>query len=90
MGYVPSRWGDLNWPDIQTYVHEEPIRKKRDGNKIQQTIYIDHALMRPESYGTIRLASTNAEDNPIIDPKFFEKGEDLERLIDGKTRHIIL
>jgi len=84
MGYIPSRLGDITWPDIQVYVIEEPLRKENNKNLIQQTIYFHHVLMRPESHGTIRLASRNPEDNPLIDFKIYQKGQDLERHIDGR------
>jgi len=84
MGYVPSTlYNDLSWPDIQTYVHEEVVVPS--GGQPEQHIYIDHALMRPESYGTVRLASNNPEDRPIIDPRFFEEPNDLERFVDGEN-----
>jgi choline dehydrogenase-like flavoprotein len=82
MGYVPSTlYNDKAWPDIQTYVHERVVTQKN--GVVDQHIYIDHALMRPESYGTVRLASTNPKDSPIIDDMFFQEPKDLERLVDG-------
>jgi choline dehydrogenase-like flavoprotein len=81
MGYVPSKlFDDKSWPDIQSYVHERVVLN----NFVpEQQIYIDHALLRPSSYGTVRLASNNINDQPLIDFRFFENPNDLERLVDG-------
>jgi choline dehydrogenase-like flavoprotein len=40
-------------------------------------------LMRPKSRGEIRLASSNPDDYPVIDPQFFTSGDDLEILFKG-------
>lgn len=41
------------------------------------------ALQRPLSRGTIRLASTNPLDAPLVDPNYFAALSDLERLVQG-------
>jgi choline dehydrogenase-like flavoprotein len=48
-------------------------------------------LLRPESRGTVRLKSANADDSPIIDPKFYSKKPDLDKLLWGlkECRRII-
>ena len=40
-------------------------------------------LMRPLSRGTIRLASTDPHDKPLIDPQYFSNIQDLKVLIEG-------
>uniref|UniRef100_A0A0P6FW01 Glucose dehydrogenase (FAD, quinone) n=1 Tax=Daphnia magna TaxID=35525 RepID=A0A0P6FW01_9CRUS len=40
-------------------------------------------LLRPESTGTIRLASSDPYTAPLIDPKYFSKIQDLNVLIEG-------
>ncbi|XP_032795569.2 LOW QUALITY PROTEIN: glucose dehydrogenase [FAD, quinone] [Daphnia magna] len=40
-------------------------------------------LLRPESTGTIRLASSDPYTAPLIDPKYFDKIQDLNVLIEG-------
>ncbi|XP_032795568.2 glucose dehydrogenase [FAD, quinone] [Daphnia magna] len=40
-------------------------------------------LLRPESTGTIRLASADPHTAPLIDPKYFEKEQDLKVLVEG-------
>ncbi|ODM87786.1 Oxygen-dependent choline dehydrogenase, partial [Orchesella cincta] len=40
-------------------------------------------LGRPKSVGQLRLASTNPEDNPIIDPQYLKHPDDVEALLHG-------
>jgi choline dehydrogenase-like flavoprotein len=40
-------------------------------------------LLRPKSRGTIRLASSNPHDHPIIDPHYQEDPQDLETIMAG-------
>lgn len=40
-------------------------------------------LVRPKSRGTLRLASPNPHDHPLIDPRYFSAKGDLETLIEG-------
>ncbi|KAH9631911.1 hypothetical protein HF086_014383 [Spodoptera exigua] len=44
-----------------------------------QVHFITHRLMYPESRGEVRLNSTNPEDNPIIDLKYYANENDLNR-----------
>lgn len=41
------------------------------------------ALIYPESRGTVRLASNNPLDAPLIDPAYLSQGRDAEVLLDG-------
>jgi len=51
--------------------------------------YSIHAtLLRPKSVGTVRLASNNAKDAPLIDPNFFSDEDDLNRLIKGLQKSL--
>ena len=40
-------------------------------------------LLKPQSRGTVRLASPDPEAAPLIDPRYFSAGDDLERLAAG-------
>ncbi|XP_022817584.1 glucose dehydrogenase [FAD, quinone]-like [Spodoptera litura] len=44
-----------------------------------QVHFITHRLLYPESRGEVRLNSTNPEDSPVIDPKYYTNENDLER-----------
>lgn len=40
-------------------------------------------LLRPKSRGSVRLASSNPFDPPLVDLNFFENERDIERLVEG-------
>jgi len=74
---------DLDRPDVQIVFvpgHRAPPPK---------VIEVGHGyscfavLLRPESRGTVSLASAKPEDAPIIDPQFFSSGDDLDVLARG-------
>ena len=46
-------------------------------------IQIDINLERPNSSGSVRLASSNPCDHPLIDPNFFSDPQDLDELVRG-------
>lgn len=49
----------------------------------QNGMYIATLLLHPCSVGTIRLKSSNPDDEPLIDPKFLDKSEDARVLVEG-------
>ena len=44
---------------------------------------LNSCVLRPGSRGSVRLASTNAKDQPLVDPNYFEDPEDLRLSIGG-------
>ena len=46
-------------------------------------VQIDINLERPRSSGTVRLASADALDHPLIDPNYFASRRDLDELVQG-------
>ena len=40
-------------------------------------------LLRPKSMGTIRLASNNYQDHPIIDPQYLKHPDDVKTLVEA-------
>lgn len=40
-------------------------------------------LLRPKSYGSVRLASANPQDLPLVDPDFLASRDDMDRLVKG-------
>jgi choline dehydrogenase len=46
-------------------------------------IVLAAALVQPESRGTVKLASTNPQDAPIIDTNYLATGRDARRLLEG-------
>lgn len=43
-------------------------------------------LLQPQSRGSVRLASADARDMPLIDPGFFSHAEDMPRMVRGVQR----
>jgi len=72
----------LDRPDVQmTFLVGLKSNAKTIPSKHGYMILIQ--LLRPLSTGSVRLASANPADKPIIDPNFFEHREDLETLMRG-------
>ena len=40
-------------------------------------------LLRPKSVGTVKIASKNPDDDPLIDPNYLSNDEDMEVMIKG-------
>jgi choline dehydrogenase len=75
--------GNHDWPDIQlalcTGIVDDHTRKNHLGHG-----YTLHAtLMRPSSRGSVRLASSDPQAAPLIDPAFLSDDDDLQRLVRG-------
>ena len=76
MPYAPA-------PDVQW--HFVPAMLEDHGRtKVKGHGFSLHAcVLRPESRGTVRLASRNAEDAPRIDPNFLDDDRDIATLREG-------
>ena len=46
-------------------------------------VTLNSALMRPKSRGSVRLASSNPAEAPLIDPNYWDDPDDLERSLRG-------
>ncbi len=46
-------------------------------------VTLNAALVRPRSRGTVRLASADPADAPLIDPNYWSEPEDRDRAIEG-------
>ena len=54
------------------------------GRKVARAgVQIDINLERPKSLGSVRLASANPHDHPLIDPNYFSAPQDLDELLRG-------
>ncbi|HUV20252.1 MAG TPA: GMC oxidoreductase [Gammaproteobacteria bacterium] len=54
------------------------------GRKVARPgVQIDINLERPKSLGSVRLASANPHDHPLIDPNYFSAPQDLDELLRG-------
>lgn len=74
---------DAPVPDIQW--HFVPAMLEDHGRtKVKGHGFSLHAcVLRPESRGTVRLASRNAKDAPLIDPNFLDDERDIATLREG-------
>jgi len=78
-------------PDIQ--LHFLPVALEDHGRtKVKAHGFSCHAcVLRPESHGTVRLASGRAQDAPLIDPAFLTDDRDMAVLKAGvRTMYRIL
>ena len=81
--FVATREG-LAAPDIQ--LHFMPVISSphgRDSLAAQHGYQIHVCQLRPESRGTIRLASNDALAAPLIDPNYLDRAEDVDTLAKG-------
>jgi choline dehydrogenase-like flavoprotein len=81
-GFVKSEPG-LERPDLQLHFVIGMV------DNHNRTLHLGHGLschvcvLRPRSRGTVRLASRDARDAPLIDPRFLAEPEDLAALVRG-------
>ncbi|XP_071036074.1 L-sorbose 1-dehydrogenase-like isoform X2 [Parasteatoda tepidariorum] len=84
-------WPDLNAPLLGFTDASNPEEAVQDAiyNQVfkpyegKNTFGFLPCYLRPKSRGTVRLASKNPRDAPLIDPNFFDHPEDLERVIEA-------
>jgi choline dehydrogenase len=81
-GFIRTRPG-LDRPDIQIVF--VPGKRGQNGRLIGwgHGFSTSAVLLRPESRGEIRLASPDPAARPVIDPRFFTDGRDLDVLVKG-------
>jgi len=79
------------WPDIQ--LHFMPAYGADHGRKIESkpAISCHVCILRPISRGSVKLASNDPSDSPLIDPNFFGEQADMDTLIRGikKLRQVM-
>ena len=89
-GFIRSS-DEFAWPNIQ--YHFLPVLVIDHGRtQVRKDGYSLHAcVLRPESKGTIRLASKDANAHPLIDANYLAERRDLDTLIEGvkKGRDIL-
>ena len=74
---------ELPAPDVQYHFVPAPL-EDHGREKVKGHGFCCHAcVLRPESKGTVRLASNNAADAPVIDPCFLEDDRDIAVLRAG-------
>lgn len=88
-GYFSSKlYNQPNWPDLHCYINQLVIAP--EGKPVEQQIIAELELVRTEQVGSIRLGGANPEDMPIIDPHFLEDPLDIQRMVEGWIKHLLL
>ncbi len=70
-------------PDIQFHFVPAIVAPRGEPKSRQHGITLHSYVLYPDSRGTIRLASTDPEDHPTIDPQYLTRGHDMQTQIAG-------
>ncbi|MEC5211226.1 choline dehydrogenase-like flavoprotein [Psychrobacter sp. PL15] len=75
-----------DWPDIQ--LHFLISRVVEHGRKIKlgHAVSVHTCYLRPESRGTVKLASNDPSEAPLIDPNYLSHPKDVEHMVAGAER----
>lgn len=74
---------NLEAPDIQLHMVTALVDDHGRQLHFNQGYSCHVCVLRPESRGTVTLASGNPNDTPLIDPAFLEDERDLDVLVEG-------
>ncbi|BFZ09698.1 hypothetical protein BsWGS_12737 [Bradybaena similaris] len=89
---------NTKWPDLQLQFRgvlsnasyeqmfgysNKTISELSERSKFKDGFSCYSILLRPSSKGTLRLSNTNPRHQPLIDPNYLEKDEDVEVLLSG-------
>lgn len=78
--------GDSDWPDTQLHFIISRVSEHGRDIKWGYGVTVHSCCLRPEGRGTVRLASNNPEDYPLIDPNFLSHPKDIEVMLAGGAR----
>lgn len=81
-GFIRSR-PEVNAPDIQLHFVVAKLLDHGRRATAGHGFSLHVCLLQPRSRGTLRLADADPRSMPLIDPRFLEDSEDLQRLRDG-------
>ncbi len=81
-GFLKSR-PDLDRPDLQLHFCISLVDDHGRKRHYHRGFSIHVCGLRPESRGTLRLASADMRDAPLIDPRYLSAPEDMETLLRG-------
>jgi len=85
VAYISSSKCSNNYPDLELILAAtHPKNTLEDANYPKDLIKLLPILIRPKSFGYIKLASTNHEDEPKLDPKYFSSASDVNDIVEGK------
>ncbi len=75
--------GELDRPDVQLHFVNALMRDHGRVKAESDGFTIHTCPLRPDSRGTVRLASRDPFDNPLIDPRYFTEPNDLRCMRDS-------
>ncbi|MEY4294987.1 MAG: hypothetical protein RLY82_675 [Pseudomonadota bacterium] len=81
-GFIKSR-GDVPHPDLQLHFVIGKLINHGRTPTLGHGFSSHVCLLRPDSRGSVKLASPNITDAPLIDPAFLAKESDMQRMIEG-------
>jgi len=81
--YINSSEFGNNYPDLELLLGASETHP--DASYPKDLIRIFAVLLRPKSFGYIKLASSNHADEPKLDPKYLSSASDMNRLLEGKS-----
>lgn len=81
-GFIKSR-PDLDRPDLQLHFCISPVDDHGRKRHYSRGFAIHVCVLRPKSRGTVKLASADPRQAPLIDPAFLSHPDDLTDLIAG-------
>jgi choline dehydrogenase-like flavoprotein len=83
--------GDPDWPDTQLHFIISRVNEHGRDLKWGYGVTVHSCCLRPEGRGTVKLASANPNDRPLIDPNFLSHPKDVEVMLAGaeRTREIM-
>jgi choline dehydrogenase-like flavoprotein len=73
----------LDRPDVQLHFVTAIVDDHGRKRHLARGYSIHTCVLRPKSRGTVRLATPDMRDAPIIDPRFLSEREDLDKLVAG-------
>lgn len=75
-----------SWPDTQ--LHFVISRVINHGRELKwgYAVSVHSCYLRPESRGTVKLASTDPSEPPLIDPNYLSHPKDIEHMLAGAER----
>jgi len=74
------------WPNTQLHFAIARVMNHGRDIKLGYAVSVHSCYLRPESRGTVKLASTNPADAPLIDPNFLSHPKDVENMVAGAER----
>lgn len=77
---------DLDAPDLQFFLARVWFMMHGFQNPDGNGVTLSTGLLRPESRGSIELASDDPTDDPLIDPNYLDSSNDLDVLVKGVER----